>query len=43
MGKFAIKEMMRHGMLIDIAHMSELSQNDAIKLAQRVGAGYPLK
>jgi microsomal dipeptidase-like Zn-dependent dipeptidase len=42
LGEFAIKEMMRHGMLIDIDHMSELSQNKAISLAEAVGDGYPL-
>jgi microsomal dipeptidase-like Zn-dependent dipeptidase len=41
-GPFAIKEMMRHGMLIDIDHMSEKAQDCAIKIAQKVGAGYPM-
>ena len=41
-GQFALKEMMRHGMLIDIDHMSELSQRTAITIAQSVGTGYPL-
>ena len=41
-GEFAIKEMMRHGMLIDIDHMSESSQDRTIAIAQGVGTGYPL-
>ena len=41
-GQFAITEMMRRGMLIDIDHMSELSQNKTIAMAQAVGTGYPL-
>jgi len=32
-GQFAIMEMMRHGMLIDIDHMSDLSQTGAIAIA----------
>jgi hypothetical protein len=42
-GTFAIKEMMRRGMLIDVDHMSELSANAAIDMATQVpGGGYPL-
>ena len=45
-GEFAVKEMMRHGMLIDIDHMSELTQSATIGLAQGVSngrvSGYPL-
>ena len=41
-GQVAIKAMMRHGMLIDIDHMSQLSQATAITIAQSVGSGYPL-
>jgi microsomal dipeptidase-like Zn-dependent dipeptidase len=40
-GEFAIREMMRHGMLIDIDHMSALSQTRAIGIAKKAG-GYPL-
>jgi microsomal dipeptidase-like Zn-dependent dipeptidase len=40
-GEFAIKEMMRLGMLIDIDHMSELSQDRAIAIAKKEG-NYPL-
>jgi microsomal dipeptidase-like Zn-dependent dipeptidase len=41
-GEFAIKEMMRHGMLIDIDHMSDKSQTMTIAIAKGVGIGYPL-
>jgi microsomal dipeptidase-like Zn-dependent dipeptidase len=41
-GLIAIKQMMRHGMLIDIDHMSELAQSGAIALAANIGSGYPL-
>jgi microsomal dipeptidase-like Zn-dependent dipeptidase len=41
-GEFAIKDMMQHGMLIDIDHMSELSQQMTIAIAQKAGSGYPL-
>lgn len=42
LGQAAIKAMMRHGMLIDIDHMSQLSQAMTISIAQTVGSGYPL-
>jgi microsomal dipeptidase-like Zn-dependent dipeptidase len=41
-GQFAIREMMRHGMLIDIDHMSDKSQNMTIVIAKAVPGGYPL-
>ncbi len=41
-GEFAIKEMMRHGMLIDIDHMSDKSQTTTIQIATQVLGGYPL-
>lgn len=43
LGIFAIKEMMRRGMLIDIDHMSQASANGAIDIADHVPGGfYPL-
>lgn len=42
LGEFAIKEMMRRGMLIDIDHMSQKSANRALELAEAVSGGYPL-
>lgn len=39
-GEFATKEMMKLGMLIDIDHMSDLSQNDTLKLAEQFS--YPV-
>jgi microsomal dipeptidase-like Zn-dependent dipeptidase len=42
-GELAIQQMMRHGMLIDIDHMSQNSANNAIYLAQHAApGGYPL-
>lgn len=41
-GEFAIKEMMRHGMMIDIDHMSENSRTRAFQLAENVPGKYPL-
>jgi microsomal dipeptidase-like Zn-dependent dipeptidase len=41
-GKEAIVQMMRHGMLIDIDHMSNNSVRAALALAQTRGGGYPL-
>ena len=34
-GKVAIKEMMKLGMLIDIDHMSDLSQEDTLAIAEQ--------
>ncbi len=43
LGEFAIKEMMRHGMLVDIDHMSQFSAERALTIAESVAAGgYPL-
>jgi hypothetical protein len=42
-GRFAVKEMMRHGMFIDIDHMSEGAQDMTIAIAKGPGAnGSPL-
>jgi microsomal dipeptidase-like Zn-dependent dipeptidase len=41
-GQFALKEMMRHGMLIDLDHMSEATFNMALAVAEGVPGGYPL-
>lgn len=40
LGKVAVKEMMRMGMLIDIDHMSDKSQDDTLRLAEQFG--YPV-
>ena len=43
LGQFAIREMMRHGMLIDIDHMSQFSAESALAIAEAVpGGGYPV-
>jgi hypothetical protein len=42
LGAAAINEMMRLGMLIDIDHMSQASENAALALAEQVPGGYPL-
>jgi hypothetical protein len=41
-GQFAIREMMRHGMMIDIDHMSDLAETNSITIAKSVPGGYPL-
>jgi microsomal dipeptidase-like Zn-dependent dipeptidase len=41
-GELAIKEMMRHGMLIDLDHMSQNTFNDALSVGNAVPGGYPL-
>jgi hypothetical protein len=41
-GKALLKEIMRHGMLIDIDHMSDKSKQDAIDAAKKVPNSYPL-
>lgn len=44
-GEFAIREMMRHGMLIDIDHMSQKAANQALDIAEGPPSdplGYPL-
>jgi microsomal dipeptidase-like Zn-dependent dipeptidase len=42
-GTIAIKEMMKLGMLIDIDHMSQLTANQALALAESIpGGGYPV-
>ncbi len=43
LGQFALKEMMKRGMLIDIDHMSQLAANRALSIAEAVpSGGYPL-
>jgi len=41
LGAFAIKEMMRHGMFVDIDHMSQATVNGALELAE-AASHYPL-
>jgi hypothetical protein len=41
-GQAVLKEIMRHGMFIDIDHMSDRSKQDAIDAAFKVPGGYPL-
>jgi microsomal dipeptidase-like Zn-dependent dipeptidase len=41
-GEFALKEMMRHGMLIDLDHMSQNTFNMALGVAEKVPGGYPV-
>lgn len=42
LGRVAIREMMRLGMLIDIDHMSDLAKDQTIAIATEVAGGYPL-
>ncbi len=42
LGKFAVLEMMKQGMIIDIDHMSDKSQTDALILAVQNNNNYPL-
>jgi microsomal dipeptidase-like Zn-dependent dipeptidase len=41
-GKFAIREMMKYGMIIDIDHMSEKSVSDTLEIAKMISGGYPV-
>ncbi|MEH1846895.1 MAG: membrane dipeptidase [Nostoc sp.] len=41
-GEFAIKEMMKRGMLIDIDHMSQESANQTLMIAESIPDGYPV-
>jgi microsomal dipeptidase-like Zn-dependent dipeptidase len=41
-GVAVVKEIMRHGMLIDIDHMSDRSKQKALEVAFKVEGGYPL-
>lgn len=41
-GDFAIRELMRRGMLIDIDHTSQQTRTQIIKIANAVPGGYPL-
>lgn len=42
LGEFAIREMMRLGILIDLDHMSELGVETSLGLAEQVEGGYPM-
>ncbi len=42
LGEFAIKEMMRIGMLIDVDHMSQKAVHQTLDLAESIPGGYPL-
>jgi microsomal dipeptidase-like Zn-dependent dipeptidase len=42
LGEFAIKEMMKRGMIIDIDHMSQESANQALAIAGAIPGKYPL-
>jgi len=44
LGIFAIKEMMRRGIIVDIDHMSDISVNQALTLAESIDPprGYPI-
>lgn len=43
LGEFALRQMMKEGMLIDIDHMSQKSANQALDIAESIpGGGYPL-
>jgi microsomal dipeptidase-like Zn-dependent dipeptidase len=41
-GVFAIRDMMKHGMLIDIDHMSQSSFDQALSIAESIDGRYPL-
>jgi microsomal dipeptidase-like Zn-dependent dipeptidase len=41
-GRFAITEMMKRGMMVDIDHMSRLAANQTLELAENFRGGYPL-
>jgi microsomal dipeptidase-like Zn-dependent dipeptidase len=42
LGVFAVQEMMKRGMMIDVDHMSESAVSDAFNIATNVPGGYPL-
>jgi hypothetical protein len=43
LGEFAIKEMMKLGMIVDIDHMSHLAVERSLQIAENIpGGGYPL-
>jgi microsomal dipeptidase-like Zn-dependent dipeptidase len=42
LGKFAVKEMMKRGMMIDIDHMSQRVVTDVLAMAEDNAVGYPL-
>ncbi len=41
-GEFALKEMMKLGMMIDLDHMGKKSMNKAFDLAEQFNGGYPV-
>jgi microsomal dipeptidase-like Zn-dependent dipeptidase len=41
-GEFAIKEMMKRGMIIDIDHMSQEAANQTLAIAETIPGGYPI-
>jgi Membrane dipeptidase (Peptidase family M19) len=41
-GEFAINEMMRHGIMIDIDHMSDASKTRVLQMATTIPGGYPV-
>jgi microsomal dipeptidase-like Zn-dependent dipeptidase len=42
LGKFALKELMKRGMMIDVDHMSQNAVNESFKIAQSFPTWYPL-
>ncbi|HWY73995.1 MAG TPA: HYR domain-containing protein [Verrucomicrobiae bacterium] len=42
LGVFAVQEMMKRGMMLDVDHMSETAVNDTFNIATNVPGGYPL-
>ncbi|HEX2900221.1 MAG TPA: membrane dipeptidase, partial [Bacteroidia bacterium] len=42
LGEFAVKEMMKLGMLIDVDHMSQKAANQTLDLAESIPGGYPV-
>lgn len=42
LGEFAVKEMMKHGMILDVDHMSQNTLSNVIEIATNVPGGYPL-
>lgn len=42
LGEFALQEMMKLGMIIDLDHMGMKSMNDALELAENFRGGYPV-
>ncbi len=42
LGRFAIDEMMRMGIMIDLDHMSERGVEECLGIAEKAGGGYPV-